>query len=236
MLRDDLTELPLGELSVLRKRIGDKKFARLYRSQGNEQEAEEGSQNVRESDEDNGAHHSRSLSDRSFPTSHRVSGFPSSTSRASVQKRENHNQPLEVSTRRPTAFKRERIREFCSHSSYLSHSRDPRFDERCGEFSEHAFGATFSFLDEMREKEKDQLERTKQHLKKALMKAKRKPAEEVNKGDSVDEVSFSLSIDKLKSIFNQSSFDCDVGTHCRRVAQARKAGESELSAGANQTT
>ena len=37
--------------------------------------------------------------------------------------------------------------------------RDPRFDEMCGEFNSHAFKQAYSFIDDMKKDELEQLEK-----------------------------------------------------------------------------
>jgi len=71
-------------------------------------------------------------------------------------KRENKNRPREVSSKCPVPT------ESLAIPSRKTAPRDPRFDSLCGSFNEKAFRHAYSFLSDVRTKEKEQL---KQELK-----------------------------------------------------------------------
>jgi len=78
----------------------------------------------------------------------------SSSSRNPVEncfKRKNKNRPTEMSARRPIPRKQP--------TSRGKITRDPRFDDLSGEFSERIFHETYSFLSDVKRKEKMKLEK-----------------------------------------------------------------------------
>lgn len=68
-------------------------------------------------------------------------------------KRENKNRPREMSAKKQVPLLRD-----LPNVKKIEH-RDPRFDERAGEFNEKAFKNSYSFIEEIRQKELDQLKK-----------------------------------------------------------------------------
>ncbi|XP_013415255.1 ribosomal RNA processing protein 36 homolog isoform X2 [Lingula anatina] len=66
-------------------------------------------------------------------------------------KRENKNRPMEMSAKKPVG----RFREIVSVKKKIN--RDPRFDDLSGEYSQTIFHQTYSFLDDLKSREKNKL-------------------------------------------------------------------------------
>ncbi|XP_013415257.1 ribosomal RNA processing protein 36 homolog [Lingula anatina] len=64
-------------------------------------------------------------------------------------KRENKNRPMEMSAKKPVG----RFREIVSVKKKIN--RDPRFDDLSGEYSQTIFHQTYSFLDDLKSREKN---------------------------------------------------------------------------------
>uniref|UniRef100_A0A1B0EYD7 rRNA biogenesis protein RRP36 n=1 Tax=Phlebotomus papatasi TaxID=29031 RepID=A0A1B0EYD7_PHLPP len=71
-------------------------------------------------------------------------------------KRENKNRPREMSFKKPNSVRKKKKPE-------ATGPRDPRFDEKCGEFSRSEFKKRYSFVEDMRVNE---LKKLKESLKK----------------------------------------------------------------------
>lgn len=67
-------------------------------------------------------------------------------------KRANKNRPRETSSKIPNA-------RFINNAEVKKGPRDPRFDHLCGSFNEKAFKNAYSFINDIRISEKDQLKR-----------------------------------------------------------------------------
>ncbi|XP_059613795.1 ribosomal RNA processing protein 36 homolog [Phlebotomus argentipes] len=80
---------------------------------------------------------------------------PTETVKKQGFKRENKNRPREMSFRKPIHSKKQKATS--------TTSRDPRFDEKCGEFSRSEFKKRYSFVEDMRAQELAEL---KANLKK----------------------------------------------------------------------
>lgn len=78
-----------------------------------------------------------------------------------IMKRLNHNQPREESSKKTVPFMSFDKQKTKSQTLKM---RDPRFDERSGEYNAKIFKTNYKFLTEVREKEIKQL---KDHLKKS---------------------------------------------------------------------
>jgi ribosomal RNA-processing protein 36 len=87
-------------------------------------------------------------------------------------KRINKNRPQETSSKRPVSQFREVFQ--IKKNSVETERRDPRFDEKCGSFNEKVFKQTFSFLNDIKDKEMNDL---KKLLKKTKNETKRKEIE-----------------------------------------------------------
>lgn len=111
-IKQELLDIPLGQLQVLRGKIGTKKFDLALR------ECVEG----------------RTNKQRKF-------------------KRDNKNKPREMSSRRPVS----RFRHIVPVKK--SAARDPRFGQRSGKFNPAMFKKAYSFIDEMKVKEKAMVEK-----------------------------------------------------------------------------
>lgn len=70
-----------------------------------------------------------------------------------VFKRENKNRPMEISSKKTVS----RFREVVPVKKKLS--RDPRFDDLSGEFKEDLFKKAYSFLDDVKEREKEKIQK-----------------------------------------------------------------------------
>lgn len=101
-----------------------------------------------------------------------------------IMKRLNHNQPREESSKRAVPFMGAEQRKHKCKSVEL---RDPRFDERAGEYNAKVFKTNYKFLTEVREKEIEQLKEHLKHcsepekqiqLRKAIQKLNNKNVEE----------------------------------------------------------
>lgn len=73
-------------------------------------------------------------------------------------KRQNKNQPMEISSKRPVSRKRRVI-----ESDSSSKSRDPRFDPLCGNYKKNEFDQRYGFLDQYK---KSEIQMLKTSLKK----------------------------------------------------------------------
>lgn len=97
-------------------------------------------------------------------------------------KRANKNRPREVSSKRPEPAKVKKGNKW--------EARDPRFDSLCGEFDDKRFRKSYSFLEEIRQKEKKQLIRQlkaeedvekRKRIKAVLQRMKNKEKDEMKK-------------------------------------------------------
>ncbi|XP_055379338.1 ribosomal RNA processing protein 36 homolog [Condylostylus longicornis] len=75
-------------------------------------------------------------------------------------KRANKNRPREISSKRQVPFLGVELRKPLT----ATETRDPRYDEKCGEYSSSVFKNNYSFVNEIRENE---LQKLKNKLKKA---------------------------------------------------------------------
>lgn len=85
-----------------------------------------------------------------------TNGKQPQTTKIKPKKRLNHNQPREESSKRMVPFmgaehRRKKLKTF--------ESRDPRFDERSGEYNTKIFKTNYEFLNEIREEEIKQLKK-----------------------------------------------------------------------------
>lgn len=99
-------------------------------------------------------------------------------------KRENKNRPREESAKRPVSVIREVFQ-----TKKKAHN-DPRFDPRAGEYSEKVFKSTYSFISDLRSKERAELEEMlrsesdpeqRKTIKKLLQRMKNREATEKQK-------------------------------------------------------
>ena len=67
--------------------------------------------------------------------------------------------PLQKDKERPPEFSSKRPRPVHKRTGDRNRPRDPRFDERAGPFCEDSFGRAYSFLEEVRETERCEVER-----------------------------------------------------------------------------
>lgn len=75
---------------------------------------------------------------------------PKQTNKLASFKRANKNRPRETSSKRPT---------FPINTAKKTAPRDPRFDPSCGSYDRDIFKSNYSFLKDVRDKEREQLEK-----------------------------------------------------------------------------
>lgn len=73
-------------------------------------------------------------------------------------KRINKNRPQEMSSKKPTKQLRE-VFPIKKSEKELKQRRDPRFQEECGQYSANVFDKTYSFLNDIRDKEINELKK-----------------------------------------------------------------------------
>ena len=83
-------------------------------------------------------------------------------------KRENKNRPQEISSKKRVNPIKEVFQ--VKKKTEEKERRDPRFDEQCGQFSQNIFDKTYSFLNDIKDKEMNDL---KKMLKKTKNEEKR---------------------------------------------------------------
>ncbi|KAL5009080.1 hypothetical protein ScPMuIL_014661 [Solemya velum] len=83
-----------------------------------------------------------------------VHGGQKMEQRKKVFKRENKNRPMEISSKKPVPF----IRHVVEVKKKVQ--RDPRFDDLSGAYSESFFQRSYSFLDDVKEREKRKLQQS----------------------------------------------------------------------------
>lgn len=71
-----------------------------------------------------------------------------------VFKRENKNRPMEMSSKRPVRLSKE------SDPAKKKMTRDPRFDDLSGEYNESYFKSNYSFLFDIKSREKEKIKKT----------------------------------------------------------------------------
>ncbi|XP_071161576.1 ribosomal RNA processing protein 36 homolog [Mytilus edulis] len=71
-----------------------------------------------------------------------------------VFKRENKNRPMEMSSKRPVRLSKE------SDPAKKKMTRDPRFDDLSGEYNESYFKSNYSFLYDIKSREKEKIKKT----------------------------------------------------------------------------
>ncbi|XP_054153675.1 ribosomal RNA processing protein 36 homolog [Oppia nitens] len=87
-----------------------------------------------------------------------------------IMKRANKNRPQEISSKRPVSQLR-KVFPIKKKNVETDDRIDPRFDDRSGKYSESVFNKTYSFINDMRDKELNEL---KKMLKKTKNEEKRK--------------------------------------------------------------
>ncbi|KAI9146151.1 hypothetical protein BKA69DRAFT_1121302 [Paraphysoderma sedebokerense] len=120
-MKRELADVPMGQLMKLQKKLGQKEFRELK----------------------NTIHSvSRSLVDGESRKNDKLMNNESKKPR-----RENKNQPMEMSAKRPVSRFRKVV------ETAVPKRRDPRFDNLCGKFNEDLFQKSFSFLDDFKRNE-----------------------------------------------------------------------------------
>lgn len=88
--------------------------------------------------------------------------------RSKNRSRGKRDMPQELSSKVPVS----RFQNVMNVASHSKRQRDPRFDEDCGEFSQHKFGEAYKFIDEYKEEEMSEMQRQLGKVKNQTKKEK----------------------------------------------------------------